>query len=65
MYKRQVETTPATMMATMDSNPAIAQLVQNEWVHVALIHPTERTLHVYRDGRFERRAHEPQLAVAS
>jgi uncharacterized protein YbcC (UPF0753/DUF2309 family) len=60
-----VETTPATMMATMDSNPAIAQLVQNEWVHVALIHPTERTLHVYRDGRFERRAHEPQLAVAS
>lgn len=60
-----VETTVATMMATMDTNPAIAQLVRNEWVHVALIHPTERTLHVYRDGRFELRTHEFQLAVAS
>ncbi|MBK7155131.1 MAG: DUF2309 family protein [Sandaracinaceae bacterium] len=60
-----VETTPAAMMATMDRNPAIAQVVQNEWVHLALVHPTERTIHVFRHGRFERRAPALARAVAS
>lgn len=60
-----VETTPATLLATMDSNPAIAQLVENEWVHVAVIHPTERTIHQYRDGRFELRTPKARMAVAS
>lgn len=60
-----VESTPAAMLATMDRNPGVAQVIRNEWVHVALVDPTDRTLHIFEGGRFVRRAPTPRLAVAS
>jgi uncharacterized protein YbcC (UPF0753/DUF2309 family) len=48
-----IETTPAGMQSIIDRNPAVAQLVRNEWVQLAVLDPDSSQLQVYNRGRFE------------
>ncbi|MEQ9379745.1 MAG: putative inorganic carbon transporter subunit DabA, partial [Pirellulales bacterium] len=48
-----IETTPETMMRIVEGNPAIKQLVQNNWVQLATINPQLKVVHLYRDMKFE------------
>lgn len=47
-----IETTPEIIRGVIDGNPAIARLVQGDWVQLALIDPTTSAILVYRDGDF-------------
>jgi uncharacterized protein len=49
-----IETTPSAMERIIAGNPTIARLCQNEWVQLATLSPDNSTIHLYRDGRFER-----------
>ena len=49
-----IETTPMAMERIIAGNPTIARLCRNEWVQLATISPDDSTIHLYRDGRFER-----------
>jgi uncharacterized protein YbcC (UPF0753/DUF2309 family) len=48
-----VETTVEAMQTIMDRQPAIRQLVENEWVQLALLDPHSRAMRLYRRGQFE------------
>jgi uncharacterized protein YbcC (UPF0753/DUF2309 family) len=48
-----IETTPAAMRSVIGRNPAIAQLVEKEWVQLATLDPHSPTIHVYRGGEFQ------------
>jgi len=48
-----IETTPAAMLRLIENEPEFRQLVQNDWVHVAVFDPDTGDLRVYRQGRFE------------
>ena len=47
-----IETTAEAMVRVMDDNPGIGRLCRNRWVQLAVLHPTDRTISVYRDGEF-------------
>jgi uncharacterized protein YbcC (UPF0753/DUF2309 family) len=49
-----IETTPAAMERIMNGNPTIAQLCRNEWVQLATLSPEDSTIHLFRNGQFER-----------
>lgn len=49
-----VETTPAAMEHIMSVNPVIARLCRNEWVQLATLSPEDSTVHLFRNGAFER-----------
>jgi uncharacterized protein YbcC (UPF0753/DUF2309 family) len=49
-----IETTPASMERIMNGNPTIARLCRNEWVQLATLSPDDSTIHLYRNGTFER-----------
>ena len=53
-----IETTPETMLRIMDRQPAIARLIRNGWIRLALLAPDEPTVHMYLNGQFVR--YEPQ-----
>ncbi len=48
-----IETTPEAMLSVMERNAAIRQLVNNEWVQLAVLDPHSAAIQVYRRGRFE------------
>ncbi len=49
-----IETTPAVMEGIMNRNPVIARLCRNEWVQLATLSPADSTIHLFRNGKFER-----------
>lgn len=55
-----IETTPEAMLATLKRRPALAQLVDNEWVQLATIDPLAVRVDVFRRGRFE--PYQPETA---
>ncbi len=52
-----IETTPEVLESIMNRVAAIGQLVRNEWVQLATIEPESRSIHIYRQGAFQR--HSP------
>ena len=49
-----VETTPEVLSGVIEADPTIKRLVQNGWVHMATLDYDSPTVHVYRNGRFQR-----------
>lgn len=49
-----VETTPEAMLALIAGDKSINRLVRNAWVQLATLDPETPTIHVFRDGVFER-----------
>jgi len=48
-----IETTPEGMQRVIDGNPAIKQLVVNEWVQLAVLDPHSPRIQLYRQGMFQ------------
>jgi uncharacterized protein len=48
-----IETTPQAMLAIVESNPVIKQLVVNDWVQLATLDPTSNAIQLLRRGSFE------------
>jgi uncharacterized protein YbcC (UPF0753/DUF2309 family) len=48
-----IETTPAVMQKVMERNPALRQLIENQWIQLATLSPHSPAIHVYEHGRFE------------
>jgi uncharacterized protein YbcC (UPF0753/DUF2309 family) len=48
-----VETKPEAMLAVMERNPGIKQLVVNDWVQVAVLDPESPKVQLYHRGAFE------------
>lgn len=60
-----VETTPELMTSIMDRDTNIRELIQNEWVQLALLDPNSSQLHLYQAGTFvPYRPESSQLPVA-
>ena len=62
-----VESTPEALQAILKRQPAVAELVLNEWVRVSAIHPETREMWTF-DARFGFRPYEPnpvQLPVVA
>lgn len=48
-----IETTPQAIRAILDRNPALDQLVRNEWVQLAVLAPDADAIQILRRGKFE------------
>jgi uncharacterized protein YbcC (UPF0753/DUF2309 family) len=48
-----VETTPEAMLSIASRNPVIKQLVENDWIQLAVLDPNSPKIQVYRRGEFE------------
>jgi uncharacterized protein YbcC (UPF0753/DUF2309 family) len=48
-----IETTPEAMRKILDRNPAMDQLIRNEWVQLALLAPDADAIQILRGGKFE------------
>lgn len=48
-----VESTPQALLDIMERNPAIARIVRNEWVQLAVLSPDSAALQLFCGGRFE------------
>jgi hypothetical protein len=48
-----VETTPARLLATMQANAQLNEILSNQWIRLATIDPVTSVINVYRDGVFE------------
>jgi uncharacterized protein len=55
-----IETSVPTMQRILERNPAIARLVRNGWVQLAVLDPDSPKLWFYRDGGFQ--DYQPQAA---
>jgi uncharacterized protein YbcC (UPF0753/DUF2309 family) len=61
-----VETTCEALEQIMTVNPVIARLCRNEWVQLAALSPEDSTIHLFRNGKFERyRAETNRLPEAA
>jgi uncharacterized protein YbcC (UPF0753/DUF2309 family) len=49
-----IETSPASMLRLIQTEAAFKLLVENDWVKIAVYDPESASLHVYRNGQFER-----------
>jgi uncharacterized protein YbcC (UPF0753/DUF2309 family) len=47
-----VEHYPDVVKKVVQSNPALYEWFDNEWIHLVALHPTEKTLYVFKDGEF-------------
>jgi uncharacterized protein YbcC (UPF0753/DUF2309 family) len=47
-----IETEIPVMEQILRENPGIAQVIENDWVQLALVSPTSSGMHVYRNGEF-------------
>jgi hypothetical protein len=54
-----IETTPDALPPILERQPAVAELVKNEWVRVATIDPNTRQIHTF-DARFGFRPYRPR-----
>ena len=48
-----IETTPKAMLKIVAENPAIRQLVRNDWVQLVTLDPNSPAMQLYRNGSFE------------
>jgi len=48
-----IETSAAAFLAIMEQNPAIKTMVANLWVQVAVVDPSDGSISLYQQGRFE------------
>jgi uncharacterized protein YbcC (UPF0753/DUF2309 family) len=48
-----IETTPSALVGILQGNPALSQLVHNEWVQLATLDPHSSAIQVFRGGKFE------------
>lgn len=48
-----VEHFPDVVLNTIQTNPSTYEWFINEWVHLAIVHPENKTLYVFKDGQFE------------
>jgi uncharacterized protein len=55
-----VESTPEAMLRIMEGDESIGKLCRNNWVRLAVLHPTTRELSVYQNGRFQK--YQPQAS---
>jgi uncharacterized protein YbcC (UPF0753/DUF2309 family) len=55
-----IETTPEAMLRILERNEDIGQLCRNNWVRLAVLHPTTRVLSLYQNGRFQK--YSPQAS---
>jgi uncharacterized protein YbcC (UPF0753/DUF2309 family) len=47
-----VETQWPRLLATIEANPAVREVVRNRWIRVAAMDPSTGQIHVFRDGEF-------------
>jgi len=47
-----VEHHPAVILKVIQANPALYEWFDNEWIHLVALHPTEKTLYAFKDGKF-------------
>jgi uncharacterized protein len=47
-----LETWPEVILKILDRHPALARLVRNEWIRLAVLDPDSSKIQVYRDGAF-------------
>lgn len=55
-----LEARPHSVMGLLERNPAIANLVANGWVHLALLDPESSRVHYFEQGEF--REHDPAIS---
>ncbi|MGB7325480.1 MAG: DUF2309 domain-containing protein, partial [Rubripirellula sp.] len=48
-----IETTPEVMLGIMEKNATIARLCKGDWVQLAVLHPDDSSLQLFRDGEFQ------------
>src|SRR5204862_6358012 len=48
-----IETVPEAMLAILERNPPLKQLVHNQWVQLAVLDPHSHHIEIFRQGRFE------------
>lgn len=48
-----VEHHPAVVKKVIQSNPELYEWFANGWIHLAAIHPEEKTIYIFKDGEFE------------
>jgi uncharacterized protein YbcC (UPF0753/DUF2309 family) len=51
-----VEHYPEVVKKVIQSNPALYEWFDNEWIHLVALHPKEKTLYVFEKGEFVRYA---------
>jgi len=47
-----VEQEPSIVLKTISSSPSLYEWFINEWIHLAVYHPTEKQLYVFKEGQF-------------
>jgi len=47
-----VEHYPEVIKKVIQSNPALYEWFDNEWIHLVALEPTKKTLHSFKDGQF-------------
>jgi uncharacterized protein YbcC (UPF0753/DUF2309 family) len=47
-----VEHYPEVVKQVISSNPALYEWFDNEWIHLVALHPKEKALYVFKDGKF-------------
>ncbi len=47
-----VEHYPEVVQKVIQSNPALYEWFDNEWIHLVTLHPKEKTLYVFKEGIF-------------
>ncbi len=53
-----IETTPESMLRLLAKNPPLRELVENDWVQLALLDPLSAAIRLFRDGEFQH--YEPE-----
>ncbi|MBX9788112.1 MAG: DUF2309 domain-containing protein [Pirellulales bacterium] len=48
-----IETTPEAMLRILARNPSLSELVERDWVQLAVLAPDAAVVQLYRGGRFE------------
>jgi uncharacterized protein YbcC (UPF0753/DUF2309 family) len=63
-----VENTPERVMQAVRKSAVVTELVENQWIRLVTMNPSDGKLHVYRNGefeRFDRPAHKLPVAASS
>ncbi|HSW90302.1 MAG TPA: DUF2309 domain-containing protein [Patescibacteria group bacterium] len=47
-----IEHSPEIVLKVIQSNPALYEWFDNEWIHLVALHPKEKTLYVFKEGKF-------------
>lgn len=58
-----VEHDPAVVLRVISASPALYEWFINEWIHLTVLHPAERRLYLFREGKFV--PYEPHVTGVS